>query len=41
MRQTITFTEPQAEWLKTEAARLGVPLSELVRRIVDQFRGRK
>lgn len=39
-RMTIGFTAPQHEWLETEAARLGVSLGELIRRIVDQYRQR-
>lgn len=37
-RQSITFTVPQEEYLGTEAARLGISISELVRRIVDAYR---
>ena len=42
-KQTITFTKPQADYLRTEAARLGLSVSDLVRRIIDQHRekGRK
>lgn len=35
----ISVTEPQQEWLKAEAARLGISVAELIRRIVDQKRG--
>ena len=37
-KQTITFTEPQGVFLKVEAARLGISVAELVRRIIDQHR---
>jgi hypothetical protein len=40
-KQTITFTIPQAEYLKIEAALLGVSVADLVRRIVDAYRGAK
>ena len=35
----IAFTEPQEKWLREEAARLDVSLTELVRRLVDHYRG--
>lgn len=31
----ISFTEPQHAYLVKEAKRLGIPVAELVRRIVD------
>lgn len=37
-RQTVIFTEPQESYLKREAARLGISVSDLVRRIIDQHR---
>jgi hypothetical protein len=37
-RQIIQFTEPQRAWLLEESRRLGVTLSELVRRIIDAHR---
>ena len=37
----VTLTKPQAEFLKLEAERLGVTVSELIRRIIDQYRERK
>ena len=37
-KQTITFTAPQAEYLKIEAARLGISVADLVRRIIDHYR---
>jgi hypothetical protein len=38
-RQSVTFTSPQMAFLKKEAKKLGVSVGELIRRIVDQFRG--
>lgn len=35
VKQMISFTEPQRSFLKMEARRLGIPIAELVRRIVD------
>jgi hypothetical protein len=37
-RITVTFTEPQMDFLKRKSERLGITVSELVRRIVDQHR---
>ena len=37
-RQTISFTQPQESFLKAEARRLGITVSDVVRRIVDQYR---
>jgi hypothetical protein len=37
-KQTVTFTEPQAAYLKDEAARLGISVADLVRRIIDHYR---
>jgi hypothetical protein len=37
-RRSINLPAPQAAWLRDEAARLGINVSELVRRIIDQFR---
>jgi len=39
-KQMISFTEPQHDYLEEEAQRLGIPISELVRRIVDKYRER-
>ena len=36
--RSITFTKPQLEYLKAEAKRLGISVSELVRRTVDNYR---
>jgi hypothetical protein len=35
-KQMISFTDPQRDFLKEEAARLGIPIAELVRRIIDR-----
>lgn len=37
-RQPVFLTEPQAEDLKREAEKLGIKVSELVRRIIDLWR---
>ena len=37
-RQTVFLIDPQAEFLKREAERLGITVSELIRRIVDSYR---
>jgi hypothetical protein len=37
-RQSITFTIPQLNFLKKEAKRLGISVSDLIRRIIDQYR---
>jgi hypothetical protein len=36
-----TFTEPQYRWLQSTARKLGVAVTELLRRIVDEKRGAK
>jgi len=40
-KQMISFTVPQRDFLKQEAARLGISVAELVRRIVDEYRERQ
>lgn len=35
----IHFPEPQEAWLRSEAARLGVSMSEIIRRLIDKERG--
>lgn len=40
-KRMISFTEPQEAYLKQEAERLGISVSDLVRRIVDQHRESK
>jgi hypothetical protein len=37
-RQPVFLTAPQTEALAREAEKLGIKVSELVRRIVDQWR---
>ena len=37
-KRMISFTEPQLTYLNTEAARLGISVPELVRRIIDEYR---
>jgi hypothetical protein len=34
----VSFTKPQADYLKKEAKRLGISVADLVRRIVDSHR---
>jgi hypothetical protein len=38
---SLTLTEPQLEWLRARAARLGISQSDLIRRIVDAERQRE
>lgn len=38
LRQSITFTRPQIKYLREESERLGITVSDLVRRIVDTYR---
>jgi hypothetical protein len=40
-KQSVNFTRPQLNYLRDEADRLGITVSDLIRRIVDQFRGNK
>lgn len=35
----ISVTPAQTEWLRAEAARLGISVAELLRRIIDKARG--
>jgi hypothetical protein len=35
-RLTISVSSPEAKWLKSQAKRLGISISELLRRIVDE-----
>lgn len=37
-KRMISFTDPQVDFLKREAERLGISVADLVRRIVDQYR---
>jgi len=38
VRQSVTLTKPQYDVLRAEAERLGITVSDLVRRIVDEWR---
>jgi hypothetical protein len=38
-RLSLGLTVPQWEWLRGEAARLGVGIAELLRRKIDEWRG--
>lgn len=35
----VQVSKPQKKWLKEESGRLGVSMAELVRRILDDYRG--
>lgn len=37
-KQMVSLTEPQITFLKAEAERLGISVSDLIRRIIDQYR---
>jgi hypothetical protein len=37
-KQMVSLTEPQVAFLKTEAKQLGISVSDLIRRILDQYR---
>lgn len=38
IRQSVTFSRPQYEYLRREAERLGISVSDLIRRIIDTHR---
>lgn len=38
VRQSVTLTKPQRDVLDKEAKRLGITISDLIRRIVDEWR---
>jgi hypothetical protein len=38
-KRLITFSDPTDAWLKKEAERLDINVTELVRRIIDEKRG--
>ena len=40
-KQSVVFTSPQHAFLEKEACRLGISVSDLVRRIIDQYRETK
>lgn len=37
-RISMFFAEPQLKWLAKEAKRLGISVSELIRRLIDEKR---
>ena len=37
-KQMISLTQPQIDFLRLEADRLGISVSDLIRRIIDQHR---
>lgn len=39
--KNIQFTAPQLEWLEIQAKELGITVAELVRRVIDEYRGLK
>lgn len=41
VRQSVTLTKPQHEALMAEAARMGLTVSDLIRRIVDEWRTKR
>ena len=40
IRQTVTFTEPQMKWLHKRAKKLGITVSDAIRRLIDESRSR-
>jgi hypothetical protein len=38
-RQMVSLTKPQNEFLAAEAERLGITISDVIRRIIDDWRG--
>lgn len=38
-RKTIQFTEPQLKWLEEKSVEMGITVAELLRRIIDDYRG--
>jgi predicted DNA-binding ribbon-helix-helix protein len=38
MRQSVTLKDQQAELLKREAKKFGITVSDLIRRIIDEWR---
>lgn len=39
MKLILTVTKDQKQWIVAEAKRLGVPLTEVIRRLIDVKRG--
>jgi hypothetical protein len=37
-RQSVTLSRPQQEYLRLEAERLGISVSDVIRRIIDIYR---
>jgi hypothetical protein len=37
-QQGVRLTDPQTEFLRAEAKRIGISVSDLIRRIIDQYR---
>ncbi len=37
-QRSVLFTDPQFLWLSTEASRLGITVSDVIRRMVDDSR---
>jgi hypothetical protein len=40
-RMSVQFTEPQLDFLRAEADRLGISVADAVRLIVDRYRGER
>jgi hypothetical protein len=40
-RRSILLTDPQATFRQEQAARLGISVADLIRRIIDEFREAK
>jgi hypothetical protein len=38
LRQSVTLSRPQYEYLRRESERLGISVSDLIRRIIDAYR---
>jgi hypothetical protein len=38
VRQSVTLSMPQEQFLKQESERLGLSVSEVIRRIIDKYR---
>jgi predicted DNA-binding ribbon-helix-helix protein len=41
VRTSLPLSTPQHEWLKREAERMGISISDLIRRIIDAYRESK
>ena len=40
-QRAVRLTEPQLEFLRQEAARHGITISEMIRKIIDQYMQQK